>query len=305
MALGAETLPLGGSWPAAYPRVTAVMPALNEARNLPYVLSRLPADLYEVILVDGRSNDDTIAVAEAFPRSGKGNALTCGFAHAEGDIIVTLDADGSADPREIPRFVDALLDGADFAKGSRFVPGGGTSDITRFRRYGNRWLNRATNAVHRTRYTDLCYGYNAFWRRCIPALGLDLGGELGFGATRWGDGFEVETLLHIRAAQAGLSVVEVPSFESMRLHGRSNLNAPIDGLRVLRTIVAERWSRRARTRLTNPDYVIDLTEYGESARLQLLQRGPAVPHKSRSRTGATSGEQRSPSGLWPDVTNLA
>jgi len=268
---------------AAFPRVTVVMPTLNEAKNLPHVLATLPADLYEVILVDGHSSDDTIAVAEAVhptirvieqTRSGKGNALMCGFAHAQGDIIVTLDADGSADPAEIERFVDALLEGADFAKGSRFVRGGGTSDITRFRRYGNRWLNWATNAIYRTRYTDLCYGYNAFWRRCIPAMGLESepGAEGRLTSKQWGDGFEVETLLNIRAARAGLSVVEVPSFERTRMHGRSNLNAPIDGLRVLRTIAAERWSRSAKARLASPDRVIDLTRYQEHANLQRFSR---------------------------------
>ena len=59
----------------------------------------------------------------------------------------------------------------------------------------------------------------------------------------WGDGFEIETVINCRIAVAGLSVVEVPSVERRRIHGVSNLNAVSDGLRVLKTIVAER--RRA------------------------------------------------------------
>ena len=56
----------------------------------------------------------------------------------------------------------------------------------------------------------------------------------------WGDGFEIETLIHVRVARAGLRVAEVPSFEYKRIHGVSNLNAVRDGRRVVRTIFAER-----------------------------------------------------------------
>jgi glycosyltransferase involved in cell wall biosynthesis len=233
------------------PRVSLVIPALNEARNLPHVFAELPRDLFEVLLVDGNSVDDTVAVAKSLwpdvrivrqTRCGKGNALACGFAACRGDIIVMLDADGSTSPTEIPRFVDALVAGADFAKGSRFVEGGGSSDITRLRRSGNRLLSAAVNALYGTSYTDLCYGYNAFWSGCLPVLGLDPGQRLdGVGRRLWGDGFEVETLINVRIAKAGLRVTEVASFERHRLHGVSNLNAASDGLRVLRTIAIERW----------------------------------------------------------------
>lgn len=195
------------------------------------------------MLVDGNSTDGTAEVArELFPtvrivgqtRRGKGNALSCGFAACRGDIIVMLDADGSADPREIPRFVQALVEGADFAKGSRFLDGGGSADITLVRRLGNAFLGGLVNALFGTRYTDLCYGYNAFWAHCLPHMSVDC------------DGFEVETLINIRVAQAGLAVTEVPSYEQSRIHGESNLNAMRDGYRVLRTIVRERLRRQLR-----------------------------------------------------------
>jgi len=240
------------------PKVSVVIPALNEARNLPHVFADLPWDLHQVILVDGRSTDDTVSVARSLrqdveivcqTRKGKGNALACGFAAATGDIIVMLDADGSADPAEIPRFVDALGQGADFAKGSRFMRGGGSADITRFRRFGNFWLNKIVNVLYGTTYSDLCYGFNAFWRDCLEAFGLDHSELSGpeASAMQWGDGFEVETLINVRIAKAGLKVTEVPSFERERLHGTSNLDAFSDGFRVLRIIRTERqrWRRRS------------------------------------------------------------
>jgi hypothetical protein len=248
------TVQAGSSVPRR--RVSVVIPALNEARNLPHVFARLPLDVHEVIVVDGHSVDDTISVARQLrpdvrivlqSRRGKGNALACGFAAATGDIIAMIDADGSADPGEIPRFVQALVAGAEFAKGTRFAPGGGSDDITRLRALGNRALVTFVNLCHRSRYTDLCYGYNAFWQRLVPMLGLDAdsppppsGGRL------WGDGFEVETLIHLRVAAAGLAVTEVPSFEHSRIHGVSNLSAATDGLRVLRTILAELRQSRLR-----------------------------------------------------------
>jgi glycosyltransferase involved in cell wall biosynthesis len=217
--------------------ITVVVPTLNEAANLPHVLPLIPDCVDEVVLVDGHSVDSTVEVARAIrpdirvvlqDRRGKGNALACGFAAASGDIIVMLDADGSTDPNEIPQFVAALLDGSDFAKGSRYAKGGSSSDITRLRSAGNKALAFVVNVLFRTRYTDLCYGYNAFWRHCLPYMNVTC------------DGFEVETLIHVRIARAGLTVTEVGSVEHARLYGESKLNALRDGSRVLSTIVRER-----------------------------------------------------------------
>ena len=243
------------------PRVSVIVPTKDEARNLEVLLPDMP-DVHEVVLVDAGSRDGTVDVARRHlsnlqvinqTRTGKGNALVCGMHAATGDIVVTLDADGSADPCEIPAFVDALVKGADFAKGSRYMTGGGSVDLTRLRSAGNWGLNVLSNLSLGTKFTDLCYGYNAFWRDIVPALKLpdpdlpqpDDGGRI------WGDGFEIETLITVRAAQAGLAVTEVPSFELSRIHGESNLRTFADGQRVLRTIATEtaRNGRAKRTRL--------------------------------------------------------
>jgi glycosyltransferase involved in cell wall biosynthesis len=235
------------------PLISIVVPALNEALNLSVVLPQLPK-VHEVILVDGGSVDGTVMAARrARPdivtvlqsRKGKGNALAAGFARVTGDIVIMFDADGSADPAEITRFVEALKAGADFAKGSRFTAGGGSADITTIRRLGNQFLNGVFNLGFRTRYSDLCYGYNAFWADLIPLLDLPDHAAPSRGKMQWGDGFEIETVIACRFAAAKISITEVPSVEKLRMFGESNLRAVQDGLRVLRTLVTE-W-RRARS----------------------------------------------------------
>jgi glycosyltransferase involved in cell wall biosynthesis len=225
------------------PRVSVVIPTLNEAENLPHVLATLPRSIHELIVVDGHSTDTTVDVARELyptvrivgqPGRGKGDALAAGFAACTGDIVVMLDADGSTDGGEIPLFVSALVNGADFVKGSRFMSGGGSEDITATRRAGNRVLCGLVNRFFSTRYTDLCYGYNAFWAYCLSAVAPDCAG------------FEVETVMNIRAARAGLHVVEVPSVEHLRLHGKSKLRPVRDGFRVLRTIIRESRAERGR-----------------------------------------------------------
>ncbi len=230
---------------AITPPVSVVIPAMNEAENLPHVFATLPPWIHEVVLVDGHSTDDTVKVArELWPSvtvveqrgRGKGDALISGFAAATGEIIVMVDADGSADGNEIVSYVSALVSGADFAKGSRFANGGGTDDMTPIRKLGNWVLCALVNAKFGARYTDLCYGYNAFWRHCLDHIALDCAG------------FEVETLMNIRVVKAGLKVQEIPSHEHLRIHGASNLRAVRDGLRVLKVILREHRSRRLRSR---------------------------------------------------------
>lgn len=226
------------------PRVSVIVPTVNEAKNLPHVLPRIPAWIDEVILVDGNSSDGTVAVARELipdivvieqPRLGKGGALAAGFAAARGDILVTLDADGSADPAEMAGFVGALLAGADFVKGSRFLQGGDTHDMEWYRRLGNWGLLQLVRLRFGGRYSDLCYGYNAFWRDVLPHLRVE-------SAT----GFEIETQMNIRALQAGLTIAELPSREYARIHGVSNLRTIPDGWRVLKTIARLGLRQRSR-----------------------------------------------------------
>lgn len=220
----------------SYPRVSVVIPALNEARNLPAILPNVDNVAHEVILVDGHSTDGTVETARAIlphikvvyqTGKGKGDALRCGFAACNGDIIVMIDADGSTDPLEIPSFIEALVGGADMAKGSRCLASGGSDDITWLRWLGNRALNGMVSRMFQSAFTDLCYGYIAFWRDCLEFFEVDC------------QGFEVEAQIILRARKANLKIVEVPSYEYSRIHGASHLNTFRDGWRVLKMIGAE------------------------------------------------------------------
>lgn len=215
--------------------VSIVLPVRNEAANLPQLFANLPA-VYEVIVVDGNSVDGTIEVARRLDPSarvlrqtgrGKGDAMRVGLNAAKGDVVVFIDADGSNTPAEIERFVLALVNGADLAKGSRFLLRGGSSDITTIRRLGNAAIRGWVNRLYGTRFTDIAYGYNALWTKHRDALDLDC------------TGFEIETLMHIRAARAGLVIEEVPSFEGKRSIGNSNLHAFRDGIRIAAVLLRE------------------------------------------------------------------
>jgi glycosyltransferase involved in cell wall biosynthesis len=216
--------------------VTVVIPAKDEARNVAWVLRRLPPGIDEVILVDGASKDDTVAVARAVRPDivvaaecapGKGAAMRTGMDLAQGDIIVTIDADGSMDPAELDRYIECAHD-VDLVKGSRFARDGGTEDMSAIRRLGNAVLLWLVNVLYGARLTDLCYGYCAVRRSALPALALR------------SDGFEIETEMTVRALRAGLRVGEVPSFELPRRYGTSHLRAVTDGWRVLVTLLVNR-----------------------------------------------------------------
>ena len=275
------------------PRVSVVIPTRNEAENLYFVLPAIPSTIDEVILVDGHSSDDTIKVAQLLLPSiriiqqvgkGKGDALRTGFAACTGDIIVTLDADGSADPVEIPLFVDVLTKGYDFAKGSRFMKGGNSHDITALRYLGNHGLGLLVNVLFLTRFSDLCYGYNAFWRHCLDHITIDC------------DGFEIETHINLHMHLAKLKIAEVPSCEYPRIYGESNLRTFRDGWRVLQTIVRTR--SRATTRQlqsASPRFIASsINSFSSRAvAVERIQTGDVVASISSTSNISTDSEKTS------------
>jgi glycosyltransferase involved in cell wall biosynthesis len=219
--------------------ITALVCTLNEEESLPHVLPRIPDWVDEVLLVDGHSTDRTVEIAKRLkpdirvvsqPGKGKGDALRYGVRQATGDIIVTLDGDGETDPEEIDRFIQPLLQGYDFAKGSRFVSGWHSKPLHRI--FGN-WLIVATfNILYGTRYTDLCSGYNAFWKNIVDQVNL------------WSeDEWNYEPLLISRIHKAALKVIEIPQRPGRRLSGRSKLPNWKQGFTAIKTVVRERFRR--------------------------------------------------------------
>lgn len=262
------------------PSVSVVISAVNEERNIPRLFARLPGYIHEVILVDGCSADATVATARALrpdvrvvaqPGAGRRQALTSGFAAATGDIIATIDAGGSVDPAEIPRFIEALTAGADLARGTRSAGGGGRSESTRLRTFGNLFPARLFNAIYGRPYSGLCGGFTAFWRRHVPVLRLD---EVPGGRDRPGTGAsDVASLIQVRAAQAGLIVAEVPSHGRQRRRRAGNLTASEEGRQVLRAILSER--RRAH-RAAAPGGPQTVSSLVPAQRLAPDQLGPAT-----------------------------
>ncbi len=224
--------------PENYPGITVLICTLDEEESLPYVLHRMPESVDEILLVDGHSTDNTVEVARKLrpdikvlyqPGKGKGDALKYGFKHASGDIIVTLDADRATDPEEMPKFIEPLLDGYDFAKGSRFLHGF-PPNKSWHRILGN-WLITITfNILFLRRYTDLCSGYNAFRNNAVKEINL------------WSsDGFENEPLINVRVRKKGLKVIEVAHTDSGRLRGEVKESSWRQGFKAIKTIVRERF----------------------------------------------------------------
>jgi glycosyltransferase involved in cell wall biosynthesis len=191
-----------------------------------------------VLVIDGRSKDNTAKVAEKYGAKvvlqagkGKGDAVrqVLSNRYLEFDALVLMDADGSMDPVEIPALIEALDSGADVVKGSRFMKGGRTHDMGAARRFGNSILLFVVNFLWSVKYTDLCYGYVVFSKRAVEKLAPVLES----------DGFEIETEIFVKALDLGLVVKEVPSVEYERKYGTSNLHAFKDGFRILKTITKE------------------------------------------------------------------
>jgi hypothetical protein len=208
------------SRPRLAPTVSVIIPTLNEAGNFPYVLNTLPGWVHEVIVVDGLSRDDTERVAKVLrpdvriirqTTRGKGAAMRAGLQAATGDILIAMDADGSMDGAAIEAIREALVSGADYVKGSRFCPGAGSADITRIRRLGDMGICWLIRILFGAKYSDVTYGFIGLWANKLSSIDID------------SDGFEVETLIGIRAHRAGLRTR--------------------DGLRILRVIVRERLRR--------------------------------------------------------------
>jgi dolichol-phosphate mannosyltransferase len=219
--------------------VSIIIPAFNEEDNLGNVLTELHrfAELVqmnnEIIVVDDGSTDKTNEIASRngakvllnITNQGKGHSLKCGFECAKGEIIVTMDADGSHDPQDIGKLVFPLLNGIDIAVGSRFNTLEGRKTTTRVNLFGNRLINLLFLLITGSVVTDSQSGFRAYNSKVLKEIVVT------------SKGFEVETELTLKSILGGYLFKEVPIFVRNRAHGLSRVNPIRDGLRIIKTIV--------------------------------------------------------------------
>jgi len=215
------------------PKVSVIIPTLNEEKNLPIVLKEIPEYVYEIIIVDGYSKDKTVEQAKRFKckiiydNKGKGSALIKGMKEAKGDIIIMMDADCSHRINEFPLLIGGIKTGYDVCMGSRFIQGGGTADMPWYRMLGNKFFVMLVNLLWGMNYSDLCYGYRSLSKEAVKKLNLK------------SNSFAIETEISIHAAKKKLKVVEVPSFEKSRRYGKGKLRTFKHGWEILKTIIRE------------------------------------------------------------------
>lgn len=238
------------------PSVSVVVPAGTAA--LPALLAALPP-VDELIVVVGRDDDTTTATPRAArvirqTRTGVGNALACGVAASTGDVVVTVPADGGADPAELPRYLRALLDGADVAQGTRSGSSGPGARIVL-------WLMAVLFGIRRG---DPGSGLRAFWRDSAASVGFPR--VAGVEPVR-GDGVEIDPLLTVRAGLNGLIVAEVPAGDSA---SRAGL------LEAGWALIGEYFDRRRAAREASADSIVVLT--GRTTTLEQLRRTGTDSH---------------------------
>lgn len=225
-----------------------MLAAFDEAPTIASVVRdviRHTPSLLEVVVVDDGSRDDTAARAEAAGANvlrmgrnrGKGVALRRGIAHARGEVLIFLDADGQDDPAQIPNLLDELDSDVDMVIGSRFLGRFARGAITPINRAGTRMLTATMNALFGTRITDPIAGFRVVRARPLAACRLT--------AVRYD--IELDILLALLAR--GARVVEVPVDRYPRRHGRSDLSSVRDGTRMLLKMLSRRARRPHENRL--------------------------------------------------------
>ena len=219
--------------------LSVIIPAYNEEKNIEEVLLRTKATMktlqfpHEIIVVDDGSTDKTRSLAAKHNvtlvnngrNQGKGHALRMGFEKATGDILVTMDADGSHRPEEIKKLIVPLLNGADFVMGSRFIGERKKDVVKRLHLLGNHLFNLIIFLLTRRRITDSQTGFRAFTKK--------VGKELQITSK----GYEVETELTVKALKNGYSVQEEQITCEKRREGCSHVKPLYDGFKILKAII--------------------------------------------------------------------
>lgn len=229
------------------PRVSVLVPARNEAGNIPEIIARTPhmGAGTELIFVEGHSTDGTFEAIEQLlrenpgieakllkqPGVGKGDAVRAGFAVATGDILMILDADLTVAPEDLPRFVEALVTGrAEFVNGVRLVYPMEKEAMRFFNLLGNKFFSMAFSAVLGQPLRDTLCGTKVFWKKDYERIAAN---RAYFGEF---DPFGDFDLL-FGAARLNLKIVDLPVRYGSRSYGTTNIQRWRHGWLLLRMLV--------------------------------------------------------------------
>jgi len=215
-----------------------VIPALDEEESLGYVLEAVDMDLLsEIILVDGGSSDRTIDIAREHgarvvqePRRGYGRACATGVAHAQGEIVIFLDADGADDPSQIPNLITPIIkEGVDMVLGSRLAGNIYPGAMPWHQKFGNQLSAGLIRLIYGLPISDLS-PFRSVLRSKLLELDMQ---EMTYG---W------PTEMITKSARKGWRIQEVPVDYHPRIGGRSKISGTVRGTilatyYILRTII--------------------------------------------------------------------
>jgi glycosyltransferase involved in cell wall biosynthesis len=219
--------------------VSIIIPAYNEEKNLGNVLVELHNDPdlakihHEILVVDDGSTDNTKEIASRNGvkvlsnkiNQGKGHSLKVGFEHAKGEFIITMDADGSHDPKDIKKLLLPVLNGSDIAIGTRFNTSEGRKTTTTANLFGNYLINLVLMIITGAAVTDSQSGFRAYKSKVLKEITIS------------SKGFEIETELTLKPIRNGYSLKEVPIFVRDRKNGLSHVKPIRDGLRIFKELI--------------------------------------------------------------------
>jgi glycosyltransferase involved in cell wall biosynthesis len=219
--------------------LSIIIPVYNEELTVGNVIDRVKLAMvqigleYELIVVDDHSYDHSLKVAEEHSGKlytlkqhlGKGYALRAGFAQAKGDIIITIDSDGSHRPEELLRVLTPVLkDKADLVIGSRYLKQKNVA-ARKLNAFGVQIFNLLIQLLTGTGITDSQSGYRAMKREVLTNQKLKSGG------------YEIESEMLVKTAKESFRVVEVPISFEQRTYGRSGVDPLFDGSKILLSII--------------------------------------------------------------------
>ena len=220
--------------------LSIIIPVYNEQLTIGNIIDRVKVAARqtglksEIIVVDDHSHDKSLMIANRHnvklytlkQHMGKGYALRAGFSKIHGDIIVTIDSDGSHRPEELSEVLAPVLkDKADLVIGSRYMNNKNVG-ARKLNAFGVRVFNVFIQLLTRVAITDSQSGYRAMTREVLKSQKLKSGT------------YEIESEMLVKTAKKKFRVTEVPISFEQRTYGRSGVDPIIDGFKIFISIVS-------------------------------------------------------------------